>query len=48
MGGAVGLRMETMPFALQLEQVPADDWADVITEVQIMEHETLRLWREKR
>lgn len=48
MGGAIGLRMESMPFALQLEQVPQEDWADVTDGVQIMEHETLRLWREKR
>jgi hypothetical protein len=48
MSGAIGLRMEAMPFALQLEQVSAEDWPDVTDGVQIMEHETLRLWREKR
>lgn len=48
MGGAIGLRMEPMPFAMQLEQVPQEDWTEVADGVQIMEHETLRLWREKR
>lgn len=48
MSGAIGLRMEAMPFALQLEQVPPEDWTEVMDGVQIMEHETLRLWREKR
>lgn len=47
-GGAIGLRMEPMPFAMQLEQVPKEDWTEVADGVQIMEHETLRLWREKR
>jgi len=48
MGGAVGLRMECMPFALQIEAVPADDWFNVTNDVQDMEQETLRLWREKK
>ena len=48
MSGAIGLRLEGLPFALQVEQVPAEDWAEVTTDVQVMEHETLRLLREKR
>ena len=48
MGGAVGLRLESMPFAMQIEQVPAEDWNEVTTAVQIMETETLRLLRDKR
>ena len=48
MSGAVGLSMETFAFALQIEHVPAEDWASVTSSVQIMEHETLRLWREQR
>lgn len=48
MSGAIGLRLEGMPFALQVEQVLAEDWAEVTTDVQVMEHETLRLLREKR
>lgn len=48
MAGAIGLRLESMPFALQLERVATEDWPEVTDGVQIMEHETLRLWREKR
>lgn len=48
MAGIVGLRMEAMSFALELEQVPRADWPDVVDGVQVMELETLRLWREKR
>ena len=43
--GAVGLRYEVLPFLLQLEGVPPSEWADVMTGVQVMEQETLWLWR---
>lgn len=48
MGGAVGLRYEALPFALQLHGVPAAEWGEVTDAVQVMEAETLRLWREQR
>lgn len=48
MSGAVGLRMEAMPLALRLEGVPRPDWPEVVDAVQVMEHETLRHWREQR
>lgn len=48
MGGAIGLRYETLPFALRLEQVARADWPEVTDGLQIMEHETLRLLAEKK
>lgn len=48
MNGAIGLRMESFPLALQLEGVPTELHSDVIDGVQVMEAETLRLWRNKR
>jgi hypothetical protein len=47
MNGAVGLRLEAAPLALELEGVPRAQWPEVLDSVQAMEHETLRLWREK-
>lgn len=46
--GATGLRLEALPTALQLESVSAADWSEVSAQVQLMEAETLRLWRERR
>ena len=46
--GAIGLRYEAMPFALELEQVQRSDWPDVTADVQVLERETMRIWREKR
>lgn len=48
MSGAVGLRYEALPLAMELEEVPADQRAEVVDGVQVMEQETLRLAREKR
>jgi len=48
MSGAVGLRYEALPLALELEGVQKSDWPEVTNGVQILEQETLRLWREKR
>lgn len=48
MNGPVGLRYESIPVALRQEQIPRDQWSDVIDGVQVMEQETLRIWREKR
>ena len=48
LNGLVGLRYETLPFALELEQVPKPDWAEATDGVQTMEIETLRIKREQR
>ena len=48
MNGPVGLRMEAMPLALEVEGIPRSRWPDVVNGVQAMEAETLRLLREKR
>jgi hypothetical protein len=48
MNGVVGLRYEALELALGLEQIPSEDWPDVIDGVQIMEYETLRIRREQR
>lgn len=48
MNGAIGLRLEAYPLALQVEGVPPERHTEVIDGVQIMEEETLRLWRNKR
>ncbi len=47
MAGAVGLRYEVLPFLLRLEAVPRQEWQQVVTGVQVMEAECLRLRREK-
>jgi hypothetical protein len=44
----VGLRYEALQFALQIEGVPPERWSDVADGVQVMEFETLRIWRDKR
>lgn len=46
-GGVIGLRYEALPFLLQVEAVPADDWPDVVSAVQVMEQEALRLWSKR-
>ena len=48
MNGPVGLRYESLPMALKQSQVPEEQWLEVIESVQVMEIETLRIWREKR
>lgn len=48
MNGATGLNYSSLEFWLKLDQVPAQDWPEVITGVQTMEFETLRIWREQR
>lgn len=48
MNGPVGLRMEAMPLALEIEGVPRERWPEVVTGLQVMEAETLRLVRERR
>lgn len=47
MAGVIGLRNESLEFALRLEGVPAEEWPDVVDGVQLMESETMRSWREK-
>ncbi len=46
-GGVIGLRYEALPFVLQLEDVPAHDWPDVMAGVQVMEQEALRIWSKR-
>lgn len=46
--GPVGLRYEALQLAMELENVPRSDWDDVMDGIQVMEYETLRIWREKR
>jgi hypothetical protein len=48
MNGPVGLRMEAMPLALEIEGIPRHRWPEVVTGVQVMESETLRILRERR
>ncbi len=47
MGGLLGLEYATLPFFLDLEEVPAGERADVVDMVQAMEAEALRIYREK-
>lgn len=46
--GAIGLRYECLALAMELECVPKEDWAEVTNGVQIMEQETLRIWRSQK
>lgn len=48
MSGAIGLRYEALPLAMELEDIPKTDWPEVFDAVQVMEYETLRIRREKR
>lgn len=48
MNGPIGLRYEVLQAVIKMEKVPAAQWKDVLEGVQVMEHETLRIWREKR
>lgn len=48
MNGPIGLRYEAAPLALRMEQVPPRMWPEVMDSLQLMESETLRIWREKR
>ena len=43
--GVVGLRYESLDFLFRLEGVPPAEWLEVMTGVQVMEQEALRLWR---
>lgn len=47
MGGFIGLDYATLPFFLELEQVPRGAWAEATSGVQTMESEALRLLRAK-
>jgi hypothetical protein len=47
MGGYLGLDYATLPFFLDLEAVPKADWPEVVTCIQMMEGEALRLLRVK-
>lgn len=48
MNGAIGLRYDSLQLWLEIEQVPKTDWAEATAGVQTLEHETLRIWREKK
>lgn len=45
--GSIGLRMEALPFVLEMQEVPKADWPQVTQDVQVLERETLRLWRKQ-
>ncbi len=47
MNGPVGLRIEALAFVLEMQGVPKADWPEVTQAVQVMERETLRLWRKQ-
>ncbi len=47
MHGPIGLRMEAMAFVLEMQEVPKASWPEVTKAVQVMERETLRLWRKQ-
>lgn len=48
MSGATGLRYESIALAMELEGVARDKWPQVMDGVQVMESETLRIWRDMR
>lgn len=48
MSGATGLRYEAITLAMELEGVARGNWPQVMDGVQVMEHETLRIWRDMR
>lgn len=43
LNGVIGLRYETLRFWLDLEGVERDDWLDVVTDLQVMEREQIKL-----
>ncbi len=45
MGRPLGIRMEAMSFALELEGVPRDEWREVVNSVQVMEGAALEICR---
>ena len=47
MSGPIGLRMEALAFVLEVQEVPRADWPEVTEAVQVLERETLRLWRKQ-
>ncbi len=47
MNGPIGLRMEALAFVLEVQEVPRADWPEVTEAVQVLERETLRLWRKQ-
>jgi Phage related hypothetical protein (DUF1799) len=47
MGGVVGLDYSPLSFFLELEQVPREAWPEVVSGVQAMEAEVVRLLRKK-
>ena len=47
MRGAIGLRMEAMPIALEMQGIERVSWPTVIEDVKVLERETLRIWREQ-
>lgn len=41
--GLVGMRYETIPFALELFEVPRTDWLRVVSDVKVLESATMNL-----
>lgn len=48
LSGATGLNYAAAPLALRLAEIPRVQWAAVMTDVQVIELEMLRVWREKK
>jgi len=46
-GGAIGLRLETLPFMLEMQGVEKTEWPQAVEGVQVMERETLKIWQSK-
>lgn len=44
----VGLRYESLPMLRDALGIPQEDWPAVLADLQVLERESLRLWREKR
>jgi hypothetical protein len=44
----VGLRYEALPMLRDALGIPPEEWPAVLADLQVLERESLRLWREKR
>ncbi|MCZ2498137.1 hypothetical protein GN316_15335 [Xylophilus sp. Kf1] len=48
LSGATGLNHAAAPLALRLAEIPRAQWGAVMADVQVIELEMLRIWREKK
>ena len=48
MAGVVGLRYEALPMLLECQDVPRDQWPEVMACLQVLEREAIEHWRSKR